>query len=334
MIDTGLKIALMGFGFIGKVHAMNIKNNPGADLVAVFSSMETDKADIEKLGAKYHADWRNLLATERVDAIVVATPTFTHEEICLAAIERGMHLFLEKPMERTLAKCETINKAAKRKGIHLGMGHVLRFDNEYISIKEQVIAGTINPKMVRCTRRGPPPGWATWFCEEEKSGTVILDLSIHDIDFMCWLAGTPPVRVSAVASPIPFGGKKMFGISHVVLDFNPGKGIELGFAEASWGAVQTFPFSTSIEVSGKNGLLSCAIPGKHPLEVYSATSRAAMNTYARDGYYNEIDDFITSIGRGKSPKVTGDDGYLAVKVSLAALESAKRHETIKVEGFA
>ncbi len=88
------------------------------------------------------------------------------------------------------------------------------------------------------------------------------------------------------------------------------------------------------EVSGKNGLLACSIPGKHPLETYSVSGRAATNAYARDGYYNEIDDFITSIACGKSPKVTGDDGLLAVRTCLAALESAKRHQTIIMEGFA
>jgi UDP-N-acetylglucosamine 3-dehydrogenase len=237
-------------------------------------------------------------------------------------------------MERTVVKCQAINRAAKSKGIRLGMGHVLRFDNEYVAIKEQVTSGGIIPKMARCTRRGPPPGWASWFFDEEKSGTVILDLSIHDIDFMCWLAGRAPARVSAEASPIPFGGKLMFGISHVVLDFGPGNGIEVGFAEGSWAAAPTFPFSTSIEIAGKNGLLTCTIPGKHPLEVYSTTGRTAMNVYSRDGYYNEIDDFITSIARGRLPKVTGDDGLLAVRTCLAALESAKRHVTINMEGFA
>jgi UDP-N-acetylglucosamine 3-dehydrogenase len=330
----GLKIALMGFGFMGKIHAMNIKNHPGAELTAVFSSIEKDKAEVEKLGKTFYSDWRKLLETEQADAVVVATPTFTHEEIVLAAIERGMHVFLEKPMERSVAKCQTIIRAAKRNGIRLGMGHVLRFDNEYVAIKEQAASNAIKAKMARCTRRGPPPSWASWFLDEEKSGTVILDLSIHDIDYICWLAGKAPVRVSAVASPIPSGGNQFFGISYVVLDFNPGDGIELGFAEASWGAVSSFPFSTSIEITGKNGLLACSIPGKHPIEMYSAAGRVAVNAYAHDPYYNEIDDFITSIARGKPPKVTGDDGLLAVRTCLAALESAKRYKTIKMEGFA
>ncbi len=330
----GLKLAMMGFGCMGKTHAKNIKKHPGADLVAVFSLVEKDKAEIEKLGARYYQDWRNMLESEPADAVVVATPTFTHGEVALAAIDRGMHVFLEKPMERSVTKCQAVIRAAKGKGIHLGIGHVLRFDNEYLAIKEQVASGVINAKMARCTRRGPPPGWASWFFDEEKSGTVILDLSIHDVDFICWLAGKAPARVSAEASTITAGGKNVLGISHTVLDFGPGDGIELGFAEASWAASSTYPFSTSIEVSGKDGLLACSIPGKHPLEMYSAGGRQIMNAYACDPYYNEMDDFITSIARGKPPKVTGEDGLLAVRTCLAALESAKRHQTIDIEGFA
>ncbi|MEX2756119.1 MAG: Gfo/Idh/MocA family protein [Candidatus Sigynarchaeota archaeon] len=328
-----LKIVLMGFGFMGRIHAKNIKCHAGAELVAVYSAIETDKADIEKLGARFYSDWRKMLENETADAVVVATPTFMHEEITLAAFDRGMHVFLEKPMERTVARCQAINKAAKSKGLQLGLGHVLRFDEQYMAIKEQVASGMIKAKMARCTRRGPRPNWASWFFDEEKSGTVILDLSIHDVDFMCWLAGRAPARVSAEASPILAGERMIFGISHVVLDFGSWDGLELGFAEASWAASSTYPFSTSIEISGKNGLLACSIPGKHPIETYTASGRAPLNVYARDGYYNEMDDFITAITRGTSPKVTGDDGLLAVRTCLAALESAKHHQTIKLEGF-
>ncbi|MBN2150864.1 MAG: Gfo/Idh/MocA family oxidoreductase [Candidatus Lokiarchaeota archaeon] len=333
MNGTKTKLALMGFGFMGRIHARNITSHPDADLVAAFSALESDRAEIERLGARFYSDWRELIADEPADAVVVATPTFTHGEMALAAFDRGLHVFLEKPMERSSDAAARINAAARKKGLSLGLGHVLRFDGEYVAIKEQATSGAVGAKMARCTRRGPPPGWASWFLDEEKSGTVILDLSIHDIDFMCWLAGKPPAWVSAEASPIPSGGKPFFGISHVVLDFGPGDGLELGFAEASWAAASSYPFSTSIEIAGKSGLIACSIPGKHPLETYTASGRVATNAYERDGYYNEIDDFIKSIAGGRPPKVTGEDGLLAVRTCLAALESAKRHETIAMEGF-
>nr|MDO8109576.1 Gfo/Idh/MocA family oxidoreductase [Candidatus Sigynarchaeota archaeon] len=328
------RLGILGFGFMGKTHALNAKAIPGVKVTAIFS-VEKDKAEIEQLGAKFYADWQKMLDTEKIDAIVVATPTFTHGEMALTAISKGMHVFLEKPMERTIKKCKEINVAAKKKGVLLGMGHVLRFDGEYMTIKDQVASGAIgHAKMARCTRRGPPPGWSTWFFDEEKSGGAILDLSIHDIDFICWLASKAPKRVAAMASPIVLGGKTLFGISHVVLDFEPGPGIELGFAEASWGAVAPYPFSTAIEVAGKDGLIACHIPGKHPMETYSASGCVTLNLYAHDGYYNEINDFIDAIKERRPPKVTGDDGMLAVRVCLAALESARSRNVIDVEGFA
>jgi UDP-N-acetylglucosamine 3-dehydrogenase len=327
-----VKIGLLGFGFMGKTHGLNINAHHDAKLVAAFS-VDKDKQEIEKLGAGFYNDWKAMIRDEPLDAVVIATPTFTHEEIALAAITRGLHVFLEKPMERSVSKCKTINDAAKKRGIRLGMGHVLRFDNEYMMLKEKITSGSASAKMARCTRRGPPPGWASWFFDEAKSGTVILDLSIHDIDFICWLAGKAPRKVAAEASPVTLGDKKMFCISHVVLDFGPGDGIELGFAEASWAASSTYPFSTSVEISGKGSLITCSMPGKHPLETYSATGRGAMNLYDHDGYYNEIDDFIKAIINQRPPKVSGDEGLRAVKICLAALESAKCHQTIDVEGF-
>lgn len=333
MMDP-LKIGLFGFGFMGKIHALNVKNNPDAQLTAVFS-IEKDRPDIEQIGATFYDDWHEMIAAETFDAVIIATPTFTHAEIGLAAINKGWHVFLEKPMERTLDNCQLLNDAAEKRQVFLGIGHVLRFDDEYLAIKESIVSGTIgNPKMVRCTRHGPPPGWSTWFFDEEKSGTVILDLTIHDLDYICWLAGTAPKRVTAAASSILLGKNNMFGISHVVLDFEVSNGIELGFAEASWGATSSYPFSTSIEVTGTDGMISSQIPGKHPIELFTENDRTAMNLFSKDGYANEIDDFMTSIRSGQQPKVSGTDGILAVKVCLAALESAKSQETIDLEGFA
>jgi UDP-N-acetylglucosamine 3-dehydrogenase len=334
MLMDPSKIGLFGFGFMGKTHAMNVKNNPDSRLNAVFS-IESDRPAIEQLGASFYDDWHEMMAAEDFDAVIIATPTFTHAEITLAAINKGWHVFLEKPMERHLENCQLIIDAAEKRQVLLGMGHVLRFDDEYITFKEKVAAGIIgNPKMARCTRRGPPPGWSTWFFDEEKSGTVILDLTIHDLDYICWLAGTAPKRVTAIASSILLGNNNMFGISHVVLDFEPGTGIELGFAEASWGAKGSYPFSTSIEIAGTDGLITSQVPGKHPIEIYSDKDRTAMNLFSKDGYANEIDDFIASIRSGQQPKVSGADGMLAVKVCLAALESARTRETIDFEGFA
>ncbi|MFX0098066.1 MAG: Gfo/Idh/MocA family protein [Candidatus Hodarchaeota archaeon] len=331
-----VRFGVAGFGFIGKIHAMNIKKHPDAKLSAVFS-LEEDKAEVESLGAKFFDDWKAML-DEDLDAVVVGTPTYTHADLSLAVIEKGMHLFLEKPMERVLEKCEKINEAAKNKGIKLGMAHVLRFDPEYIELRNKLHAGTVGTaKMIRCTRRGPPPGWGSWFFEEAKSGTVILDLSIHDIDYICWTAGKVPRSVCAMASKIGLAGQEMFGISNVVLEFersgNSNVDIELGFAEASWGARNSYPFSTSVEVSSIGGFASCKIPGKHPIEEYTNDERVASNLYTTDGYYNEIDDFVMSIINDRPPKVSGDEGMMAVKICLAALQSARESKVVTMEGF-
>ncbi|MHA1368435.1 MAG: Gfo/Idh/MocA family protein [Promethearchaeota archaeon] len=333
-----LKIGLIGFGFIGRTHAINVVKHPDAKLKAVFS-LEKDKDLVEKYGAKFYNDWRDLMDSEDLDFIIVATPTYTHAEVAIQAMSRGFNVFLEKPMDRTLDKCKAIIQAAKKNDVLLGLGHVLRFDPEYIKIKELIEKGAVGrPRMIRCSRAGPAPSWSSWFFDEEKSGGVILDLSIHDLDYECWIAGRIPEYVYASASRLDLGNRKVFGISHVVLDFGRSgetgvAGVELGYAEASWGAKPMFPFSTHVEVSGTDGLLSCSIPGKHSLEIFKKKNRVALNDYHTDPYYLELDDFIKSVRKNIPPKVGGDDGLQAVKVCLAALESAKNHEIIRMEGF-
>ncbi|MHA1682827.1 MAG: Gfo/Idh/MocA family protein [Promethearchaeota archaeon] len=338
MMDNPEKIrcALVGYGFMGKTHAMNIASHERAELVAV-SSLERDKDAVEALGATFYTDWKEMEAEETLDAVIIATPTFTHADITIPSLERGLHVFLEKPMERTVEKCREILKVAGKCGLKVALGHVLRFDPEYVTLRERVRSGDIGvAKMVRCTRGGSPPGWSSWFYDEELSGTVILDLSIHDIDYICWVAGKLPNKVTAMASLLELDGKKVFGISHVVLDFKKDVAakfhdVELGFAEATWAGRESYPFSTSVEIAGKDGLITCNMPGNHPLALYRDDGWIADNIYKHDAYYNEIDDFITSILEKREPKVSGEDGLNATRVCLAALESARSGETVQLE---
>lgn len=333
-----VKMACCGFGFMGKTHAMNLKAHRKVELVSIFSAAK-DKEEIEKLNVSFYDDWKLMLESEELDAVVVATPTITHAGVAMHCISQDLHVFLEKPMEINAGKCNQIIRAANQRDVKLGLGHVLRFDNQYLSIKNAVDAGQIGvPKMIRCRRRGPAPNWSSWFFDEAKSGTVILDLSIHDLDYICWLAGREPTSVCAMASELELGGNQIFGISHVVLDFQKdnidgGKTIELGFAEASWAGVKGFPFSTDVEVAGDDGLITSHIPGKHPLNIYGDDGGVAMNLLTKDGYFQELDDFVSAILENRPPKVSGADGLRAVRVCTAALKSAQTGKVITMGGF-
>lgn len=333
MTASTLSIGLLGYGFMGKTHASSIARHPRARLAGVYSA-PGDRAVVEALGVPFHDDWKALLDMPGLDAVVIATPTFTHADMAIAAMEKGLHVFLEKPMELTVDKCRAINEAASKHDVRLGLGHVLRFDPLYRSVKANVDAGKVGtPGLVRCTRRGPAPGWGTWFFDEALSGGVILDLSIHDVDMVCWIAGKRPARVSAVAAPITAGGRTFPGVSHACLEFDP-PGLQVAFVEASWAASPSYPFSTSIEVAGDAGLLSCSVPGKHPFEVYTCESRVAMNLYDTDAYYNELDGFVVAVTGGLPPAVTGADGLHAVETCLAAITSARSGRTIELGGSA
>ena len=142
MLMNPSKVGLFGFGFMGKTHAMNVKNNPDAKLTAVFS-IESDRPAIEQLGVTFYDDWHEMMGAEEFDVVIIATPTFTHAEIGLAAINKGYDVFMEKPMERTVDMCQMLIDAGEKRQVLLGMGHVLRFDDEYIAIKEKINSGVI-----------------------------------------------------------------------------------------------------------------------------------------------------------------------------------------------
>src|SRR5918993_47478 len=195
-----VRVALVGAGRAGLVHGRNFSTGvPGARLVAI-----ADPGGGARRGAPAELGCRRTLADpldaatdDGVDAVVVASPTFTHAAVAVAALQAGKHVLCEKPLASSLEEAERIQAAADGSSGTLMMGFMRRFDAGFTRVAERIAAGDVgDPVFVRSTGRGPglPPEWAN---DPRRSAGLIAEVNSHDLDTVRWLSTREFERVYA-----------------------------------------------------------------------------------------------------------------------------------------
>jgi len=324
-----IRVAVVGFGTMGKLYADILSQMEGVSLTAICSSSAESRLEAARLGA-LRFDSLDELIQEKIplDAVVLALPTYLHKTYAVAAADEGLHIICEKPAALTTEDTEEMIEACRRNGVCLLVGHVLRFFPDYARLSERVSKGEAGPIITAHAKRyslHPPSD--SWFEDDTKSGGVLFDLMIHDIDYLHSLMGEAE-SVYAVIRKSP-------GVQYAaaVLRFENGTVANL---EAMWGYAG--PFTSSLEVTGKDGML------RADNEAYKlAVSRGAVAAHSQrnegvaipqgepadDPYRLELEHFVGCIRTGAEPIVTARDAERAVATACAALESAWLGRPIK-----
>lgn len=215
-----INVAVIGFGFMGITHALNIQRNKKLNLQAIiarnvesipaklseqlgnFSSGEIDTEAILKVPV--YSSLRECLKKERIDAVQICTHTDLHYEMALEAIKNGLHVFLEKPMTLHLEEGKLLIHLAHQHRVKLMVGHVVRFMPAYRKLKEWIDQKTYGPlKFISLTRITGLPSWGQWKEKQKQfgsSGGALFDLVIHDIDFLNFALGVP-AKIKSVCYP-------------------------------------------------------------------------------------------------------------------------------------
>ncbi|MEI8078532.1 MAG: Gfo/Idh/MocA family oxidoreductase [bacterium] len=144
-----------------------------------------------------------------VDAVVIATPDWLHEEHAVAALERGLAVYLEKPMAITITGCDRILRTAKQQQARLFVGHNMRYMTIIRKMKQLIDAGTIGKVKTMWCRHfisyGGDAYFRDWHADRQCSTGLLLQKGAHDIDVMHWLAGSYSRRVTAFGSLAVYG---------------------------------------------------------------------------------------------------------------------------------
>jgi predicted dehydrogenase len=185
---VSVRVVVVGYGVMGRYHAMNYAALPGAELVAVVDP-DADKrlaAQLE-LGVDAYATVAALLAARQVDAASVAAPTSLHYAITKELLNAGVHVLVEKPVATDVEQARELAELSRALGLVLQVGHITRFFSSVAKLREEVD----RPYLIEARRLVPST--------RVKDVGVILDLMIHDIDIVLGLVRGEPVEVSVVS---------------------------------------------------------------------------------------------------------------------------------------
>jgi predicted dehydrogenase len=242
-----LNLGIAGMGYIGRVHLEASRKVAGAQVLAV-ATLEPDQVREAFPGLQIYPSYPELLRDDRLDAVIICLPTDLHEEATVKAAERGCHILCEKPMALDAASARRMLKAAQVQGRILMVAHVLRFWPQYARIKELIDAGEVGSvRSVTTCRLSKFPHWSDWFRNPARSGGCLLDLQVHDVDFIHWILGHPH-SVYTVGVQSPTG---CWDHVHTTLTYPHAQ----ASLEASSLMPAAWPFTTGIYVLGTEGAL-------------------------------------------------------------------------------
>ena len=304
---------------MGGVHLNAYAGMPEVEVVGVADARRENAAEAAAIvGARAYGSYDELVAAEEVEVVDVCLPTPFHRDLAVKAAGDGKHVILEKPIARTLEDAQEILAAFPGEGPRLFVGHVVRFFPEYVALKAMVDAGDLGRVgVVRTSRRSPfLMGWNDWYADWRASGGVLLDLVIHDFDFLRWTLG----EVERVYARGVLGREfNRLDYALVTLRFRGGA---IAHVEGQWGYPDAFNYS--IEVAGSRALVSADSREPAPLELLrgeTAPDGSSNLAAGKSPYRAELEHFVRCIATGEEPVVGPRDALEALRIGLAAAES-------------
>jgi predicted dehydrogenase len=203
-------IAVVGFGFMGLTHTLNILKNKDLKLVGIVDknpdlikksigekggNISTGSVDAKQLqDINIYSDLGKCIDSENPDAIIISVPTGLHYKLTKSALLYNKHVFLEKPICLDISKAEELIALAEEKNKIFMVGHVVRFMPPYQKLKQWIDSKEFGDlRFLSLTRFSGRPEWGQWKEKEiaDASGGALFDLAIHDIDFANYVLGPP-----------------------------------------------------------------------------------------------------------------------------------------------
>ena len=321
-----IRIAVLGCGRIGVMHAANIAAHPRASLAAVFDiNRAAAEAVAAQTGAKVAASVAAILADPDVDAVLIATATDTHADILEACVAAGKPVLCEKPIDLSLARVNACAAVIKGAAVPIQLGFVRRFDPGHRAVRQAIMAGDIGD-LYQVTITSRDPGLAP-DAYLKVSGGIFRDMTIHDFDMARYMLGEEPVEVSAIGSrlvnPALMTGLNDYDVVTVVMKTASGKqAIITNSRQAVYG------YDQRVEALGSKGMALSENRRSHGMTLHTAgfTEQAEPLLYFfieryREAFDAEIDAFVDAIENGTPVEVGFEDGRLALVLAEAAMKS-------------
>jgi predicted dehydrogenase len=328
-----LKVAVIGVGHLGSIHARVLARASGVRLVGVVDCRAEVRARVaDECRTTAFADHRELLG--RIDAAVIATPTSEHHGVAMDLLRAGVHLLVEKPLALTSAEGEELVQSARQYGVLLQVGHIEQFNPALVP----ALPYAEEPKYIEAVR-------LTSFSGRSLDIGVVLDLMIHDLDVALSLVRSDVRSVEALGVSI-FGGHE--DIANARLHFANGCVASFTASRASYEGLRRMQVWSpggfaSIDFAARKTTIVCPsetiIRGELDWQRLSAREQSELRGRLFESHLRreeflpppcdqitaELEDFVDSIRSGRPPRVSGEQGLRALRVAERVLEAIATH---------
>lgn len=335
-MTTRVNVAVLGLGRMGRLYAETIATRvPTARLIA---AADPDARARDAIAAEFDIarivpDPRDLLAQRDIDAVIIATPTSTHQDLVVASARSGKAIFCEKPLALTLEATKQAIDAVQRAHVPLQIGFMRRFDTAHAKAHALIREGAIGqPTTFKAVGRDPFCPDPT-YADPAKSGGLIIDMAIHDFDMARWLMGREVERVSAEGRLLVCHDlQAVRDIDNALINLRFAGGA-LGNVEVSRNAFYGYDIRT--EVLGSEGALTIGAYQQTPMLLLNrAGAHHDVTPYLMerfgDAYRAQVQAFIDCLHQGTEPAVTGADGLAAFAIAAAATRSHQEERPVDV----
>ena len=318
MSETNRKIrtAAIGVGSLGRHHARVMKTLANEGNIEFIGVCDANEETARTIGAEqncdFYTDWRDILET--VEAVSIATPTETHAEIAVEFLRRGVQCLVEKPIARTLEEADRIIDAAARSGAKLMVGQLERFNPAIVALRPHVT----KPLYFEIHRISPFPA-------RSLDVDVVLDVMIHDLDMISWFVESGIAEIRAAGIPIL---TDKVDAANVRLEFQNGTVANITASRVGAEKIRKMRFYqpnayVAVDYVTKYAALTSLAPGAENPLFGIRINRLEINDV--EPLRAEIEAFVDSILRDKTPPVTGEDGRRALNLALGVLEKIDEH---------
>jgi myo-inositol 2-dehydrogenase/D-chiro-inositol 1-dehydrogenase len=330
-----VRIAVLGCGRIGRMHAANIAAHSRARLAAVYDiDRQAAEAVATKHGVRAAETAEVLFASADVDAVLIATNTGTHADYIEKSVAAGKPALCEKPIDLSLDRVNRCAAAVLSKNVPVQIGFNRRFDPGHRAACKAARAGEIgvlNQVIITSRDPGMPPR-----AYYEVAGGLFRDMTIHDFDLARFMLGEEPTEVFAIGGrlidPAMMAELNDYDSAMVIMRTKSGKQCHINNSRTS-----TYGYDQRVELLGATGMVISGNRKPHELRRFGAAHSEAALPYLdffieryREAFDAEIDAFVRCIETGDAPEVGFEDGRRALILAEAAMRSAAEGRFVDV----
>jgi UDP-N-acetylglucosamine 3-dehydrogenase len=325
-----LKAGVIGVGDMGRNHVRVYNELDQVEVVGICDTNAERATRVSRIYKVPHfSSAEDFFTSLDLDVVTVAVPTALHFQITSLALEHGVGVLVEKPIDLELDRARGLVKQASKKGIPLMVGHIERFNPAVIRLKELMFElGT--PTLATATRAGPLP-------TKVRDVGAIVDLGVHDLDVLRYILGSEVQRLFCECGSVIHSDRTDY--AKILMWFANGL---VASMDVNW---LTPVKIRRLTIQGPKAMIEVDYIRQELYDYEISYSREYTNwsdvligmmegemrkipVKKEEPLKNELRAFVDSVSEGKTPPVTGEDGIRAVELALLAEESGKRHEVL------